>query len=268
MREINEDAYCVESAVTSLGQVTMGVVCDGVGGLSCGEVASSAVVTGFSRWFEGRLPCLIPRMSRAGESWLDLLEEEWRGLLLELNAAVRGYGLARGVGMGTTFTGLLVCRGRFLTCQVGDSRIYLLRRDDVRQVTRDQTVRERSLERGTREPDGDGTNGNALLQSVGTNREVRPEFTQGTCTVGDLFVICSDGAYRKAGAEGIQAVFATANRGDEESLLGACGSLVAADVEGGETDNLTVACVAVGVGDAARGEDVATCAREREEGEG
>lgn len=52
-KSVNQDAYCALSAETSLGDAALLAVCDGVGGLASGEVASSAAIRELSRWFEG-----------------------------------------------------------------------------------------------------------------------------------------------------------------------------------------------------------------------
>ena len=55
----NQDAACIKRAKTSIGMITMGIVCDGVNGMEQGEVASAAIVDEFSMWFERDLPVLL-----------------------------------------------------------------------------------------------------------------------------------------------------------------------------------------------------------------
>ena len=63
-KSINQDAYCALSAETSLGDAALLAVCDGVGGLASGEVASSAAIRELSRWFEGALPAYAAKNAR------------------------------------------------------------------------------------------------------------------------------------------------------------------------------------------------------------
>jgi len=63
-KSINQDAYCALSAETSLGDAALLAVCDGVGGLASGEVASSAAIRELSRWFARR--SRRPRAHRGG----------------------------------------------------------------------------------------------------------------------------------------------------------------------------------------------------------
>ena len=64
VRPANQDAYCVFSADTAQGPVSMLAVCDGMGGLSSGEVASATVIRAFADWFRLELPLLLRRAKK------------------------------------------------------------------------------------------------------------------------------------------------------------------------------------------------------------
>ena len=51
-KKTNQDSALVMEATTDKGNVLLTVVCDGMGGLAKGEVASAAVIDAFSKWFE------------------------------------------------------------------------------------------------------------------------------------------------------------------------------------------------------------------------
>ena len=55
-KKVNQDSLCVKIAVVKDKTVCMAVLCDGMGGLSKGELASATVVQGFSDWFMKTLP--------------------------------------------------------------------------------------------------------------------------------------------------------------------------------------------------------------------
>jgi serine/threonine protein phosphatase PrpC len=242
-RSKNEDAGCIEVAETALGEVVMAVVCDGVGGLELGELASSTVVERFVRWFECDLRQLVEEAHEESRLRAPAIENAWAGLLNSLNADIHAYGRLEGVRLGTTFTGVLACGGEYLVGHVGDCRAYLVCGGQVTQVTRDQTQRVRRFA-----PDATGLGRDAsayatvLVQAVGTQGKVSPAFSAGALPADGLFVVCSDGAYRKAGASGVLEKFQGVDRRDEQALGAACRSLVTEDIQRGETDNLTVAC--------------------------
>ena len=58
-KHVNQDAVLIRSAVGKEGEVLLAAVCDGMGGLEKGEVASGEVIRGLSRWFEEKLPKLL-----------------------------------------------------------------------------------------------------------------------------------------------------------------------------------------------------------------
>lgn len=64
--------------------VCMVVLCDGMGGLSKGELASATVVQGFSDWFMKTLPYTDGKVS--------LIKEQWENLIVNLNGKIWNYG--------------------------------------------------------------------------------------------------------------------------------------------------------------------------------
>lgn len=248
VKEVNEDACCVEVAQTALGEVAMAVVCDGLGGLAAGELASSTVVDGFCDWFERELPALVEGMAWSGELDLGVLRTSWDVLLARLNALIRSYGLSRGEALGTTFTGVLAGQGTYLLGHVGDCRAYLLGRGAPLQLSEDQTpsrragVPGRGAEGGRRR----GFGSNAILQAVGCATALAPAFSRGSVPSGDMLLVLSDGAWRRAGGDGVARVFGGVDRYDEGALEDACRRLVALCLGRGERDNLTVACLVPG----------------------
>ena len=64
-KKTNEDSYMIKEAQTRMGRIFFGVLCDGMGGLSNGELASATVIRAMEQWFETFLNYLcIQRMQR------------------------------------------------------------------------------------------------------------------------------------------------------------------------------------------------------------
>ena len=55
-KNINQDSVLVKHAETELGEILLAVVCDGMGGMDKGELASATVIRSFATWFEQELP--------------------------------------------------------------------------------------------------------------------------------------------------------------------------------------------------------------------
>ena len=247
VRSTNQDACCVEVAQTRFGDAVMAVVCDGVGGLEHGEVASTHVARAFDQWFAREFPSLLSSMDVrfAGQ----VVEDSWHELLCRLNQELRNLGARDGAMLGTTFTGVLACSGCYVVGHVGDCRLYCLNGQDLTQITEDQTLVAREVARGHMSEEEARTDArrNVILQAVGVTPGLRPSFYRGPWRMRDLFVLCSDGAYRMAGDEGIRAAFSHTGHA-EVGLNMACHALIERALTQGETDNLTVACFLAGEG--------------------
>lgn len=222
----------------------MAIVCDGVGGLARGNVASATVVDRFDDWFVNELPALMEGMIQQGSFQMPTVKAIWGALLAQLNEMIQAYGTKEGSKLGTTFTGLIACDDRYLVAHVGDCRAYRMSAAGFEQLTEDQTLINKQLAAGEiTEEEAAARPQNVILQSVGTERVLKPEFYEGSFGADDLFVICCDGAYKRAGNEGVRQTFQAIDYRNEEVLTLACDELMRKDMEHGEKDNLTVVCL-------------------------
>lgn len=131
-KKVNQDSLCVKIAVVKDKTVCMAVLCDGMGGLSKGELASATVVQGFSDWFMKTLPYTDGKVS--------LIKEQWENLIVNLNGKIWNYGKKHEVELGTTLTViLLIDYKQYIIAQVGDSRTYRIDSALV-QLTEDQSL--------------------------------------------------------------------------------------------------------------------------------
>ena len=243
-KQVNEDSCCIKVAQTSLGEVVLALVCDGVGGLSAGNLASATVVNRFSQWFDLELPMLMEGMANdSGGFDFQTVKAVWGALLQAQNDLIFTHGTVVGTRLGTTFTAIICCGGRYLIGHVGDCRAYRIGEDSFEQLTEDQTKVARMLANGeiTAE-EAKSMPRNVILQSVGTQRVLAPVFYEGECSDDDLLVICCDGAYHRVENEGIRRMFQKADFMDEASLDATCREIIQLDLSLGEKDNLTVAC--------------------------
>lgn len=190
-KDINQDSLLLKHADCSLGEVIMAVVCDGMGGLAKGEVASAAVIHEFSRWFDNELPYKLEKAD------MQSLGREWSNLLRDLNERILAYSRDKGINMGTTFTGILFVGGRYLIVHVGDSRAYYIT-SSLRQLTTDHTFVAREVRRGnmTLHQAETDKRRNMLLQCIGASESLEPEVIAGEARAG-VYMLCSDGFRNK-----------------------------------------------------------------------
>ncbi len=187
----NQDSICVRRAVIpDVGETILVVICDGMGGLTKGELASATVVDAFGKWFDQcfhSLPSICDlNFSQVRAQWASLIDECHRAML--------DYSAANRVQLGTTVSAFFAYSDRYVTLTIGDSRIYE-RAGGLRQLTQDQSLVAREIAAGriTEAESRHHPQRNVLLQCVGVGGQVIPAFTEGHIRHGALYLICSDG---------------------------------------------------------------------------
>lgn len=189
VRRTNQDSLCIKVASTTIGNIAMGVVCDGMGGLTKGELASATVIKAFAHWFDNVLPNMIGNLS------INSIRESWSKLIKKQNKKLIDYGASRGINIGTTITAMLIVDDDFwVIAHVGDSRAYRIK-DNIEMLTEDQTVVQLEVRRGKLTPEEaeyDSRN-NLLLQCCGCFDDVTPIFSYGNVDRNCVYMLCSDG---------------------------------------------------------------------------
>ena len=119
-KKVNQDAILIKQARSrSIGKICFACLCDGMGGLSSGEVASSAFVTRMERWFVNEFPGLITdeavtEVLSGGENntniW-KLVQIHWNRIVQEMNMKIARYGEERDIKLGTTVVMILLMDG-------------------------------------------------------------------------------------------------------------------------------------------------------------
>ncbi len=201
-------------------------VADGMGGAKAGEVASRLAVEQLVR-------------SLGAPSQNEMPADRLRGGLKLANRAIRqasdenlDYS-----GMGSTMTAALVSGGQAIIGQVGDSRGYLIRGNEVRQITKDQSFAQALIDAGelTEEQGAHSPERHLILQALGGRDEIEPKIGTVALMRGDHLLLCTDYLARKVRAADMLDIIRTA-----ETLSGACVRLVALANERGGEDNITV----------------------------
>jgi protein phosphatase len=209
VREGNEDSYLVEAPLYALA--------DGMGGHRGGEVASSLALQTIEASFrEGSLADQV----RAANS-----------AVYERSIHDRTVS-----GMGTTLTAVLVEDRIAHIAHVGDSRGYLLRAGDLRQITADHTLVARMVKTGeiTREEADVHPHRNVLVRSIGTEPTVTVDEDDLALLDGDRLLLCSDGLTDMVTEGQIQAILEA-----EPDPQRAADRLVKAANRAGGIDNIT-----------------------------
>ncbi len=244
----NEDRYGV-SAYRLEGEKNLpslvAVVADGIGGHRAGEVAAEIAVETISSAVadsDGSQPVetLANALVRASQRISDLAE-----------------GDPSQKGMGSTCACAWIIGSRLYTISVGDSRIYLIRDDTIRQLTTDHTWVQEAIEHGILDPEEARSHPNAhvIRRYLGSRQDVVPDgrlflhrdesddaakANQGMALLpGDILLLCSDGLTDLVDDNEIMATLRTRN------LRGALDDLVKMTNRRGGHDNVTILTLAV-----------------------
>lgn len=188
-KNTNQDAVLIEQAQTEYGSVIFAAVCDGMGGLAKGEVASAVLIRRLSSWFHNEFPDLLYR-----EFSPETLRERWEELIFNTNYHIMQYGENQHITLGTTCVAFLAFGSTYYLMNIGDSRAYMID-DKVYQLTKDQTYCQREIDLGRMTPEQAEIDPqrSVLLQCVGANATVEPDFFAGMMQPDQCFMLCSDG---------------------------------------------------------------------------
>ncbi len=228
-RESNQDyVYTSESPVGNLPNLF--IVADGMGGHNAGDFASKYAVEQIVEYIENA-PMTGP---------VDVI----RGALDKANASLmalssRDAGLA---GMGTTAVIATIIGSCMYVANIGDSRLYLLRDDEMVQVTRDHSLVQEMVRMGEMDasearlhPDK-----NIITRAVGAFEELEIDFFEQPVQPGDTVLMCTDGLSNMVDDMDIRQIIQTGRDVVEKAQR-----LVEAANRGGGKDNITVAIIAL-----------------------
>jgi len=144
-------------------------------------------------------------------------------------------------GTGTTLTGVYLDLTenppQWVTLNIGDSRVYLMRDGAIAQVTTDHSVVQELVAAGRLSPEEAENHpyGNVITRAVGPSDSVAPDYIRLDVADGDRFVICSDGLTKELTDYGIQHFLA-----ENADPADAVSSMLDAALENGGRDNITV----------------------------
>jgi serine/threonine protein phosphatase PrpC len=212
VREKNDDSFLIEPPVYA--------VADGMGGAPAGDVASQLALD------------TIEKIARRGPDQLGEMVQRANEVVFE-----RSRSDPNASGMGTTLTVAQIDGGDLRLGHVGDSRAYLFRASDLRQLTEDHTLVGRMVKAGeiTRAEADSHPHRNVLVRVVGTEPDVTVDEVSVSLLDGDRVLLCSDGLTGMVTEEQIKAILES-----EPDAQKAAERLVRAANRAGGVDNITV----------------------------
>ena len=234
-KKVNQDAFCLKTASTNTRNIVFAVMCDGMGGLKMGEIASAFLVNAFSNWFDTILP---QNLEKGFQS--DLIGRQWKDIVVRQNQLIKNYGQKNGVSLGTTITAILICGDEYIVIHVGDSRLYKFGKE-ISLLTKDHSLVSLEVEKNkiTAEQAKTDSRRNILLQCVGASNTVNPDVFVGKASENEVFMLCSDGFRHEVSEEEMFGVLAPDVLTSEQIIKKSLVDLVNLNKTRGENDNIT-----------------------------
>jgi serine/threonine protein phosphatase PrpC len=225
-RENNEDAFSIEESLQAA------ILADGIGGQNCGEVGSAVTVETVTAYL---------KTPETGLTLEEIAKEAIRAANRNVIEAARARQECD--GMGSTIVLALWRLPEIVIANVGDSRGYIFRGGELRQVTYDQNFANElrnnlglSEERVLSMP-----NRNYLTMAVGTNEHILIRTHMATLQVGDVVLMCSDGLHGPVKHETLVSILA-----GPESLQEKVARLIQCANQNGGPDNVTAVLLVYG----------------------
>lgn len=238
-KSTNQDSLTSMVFNTPQGRMAFSVLCDGMGGLDKGEVASASVITAFREWALNTLPELCKQPLEDA-----VIRRQWQQIVDEQNAAIHAYGAQLGIRLGTTVVAVLLTQTRYYILNIGDSRAYEIT-NGIRQITEDQTFIAREIAQGRMTPQEAAVDSrrSVLLQCVGASDTIYPDMFFGDVACNAIYMLCSDGFRHEITAEEIYEKLQPGILFDEFSMQHNTGCLIELNKQRQERDNITVSLI-------------------------
>ncbi len=241
-RESNEDG------ILHLSAQGLFAVADGMGGYEGGEVASQIVVETLKEVYER-----LRADADATFPWrLDRDKTFEENLLLAaIRLANRGI-IARRVGplrdMGSTVVAMSLGERSVVLAHVGDSRIYRLRGEELKAMTRDHSLYEEARSAGLADvmrSKRDCSFANVITRALGLADRAEPDVCTVEIQAGDIFLLCSDGLSDPLPDGELAELLRAARQPGKNALKEATEALIRAAYDAGGRDNISAVVVRV-----------------------
>ncbi|CUS39616.1 conserved hypothetical protein [Candidatus Nitrospira nitrosa] len=233
VRASNQDAFAV------MDTTGMWAVADGMGGHVGGAVAAQTAIS----TVQTQAAFSQEQLRSGSASPIDVLTT----LISRAHDAILAQARSQPKlkGMGTTLVLLTVVPDQTsmaYVAHIGDSRAYRFRAGALTPLTRDHSLIEKYLERGILTPETAKTHPerHVLTRALGVSSTVTPTIAGCAMQEDDLVILCSDGLTKMLEDQDIQRVLCN----DDPSPASACDRLIAAALDRGGEDNVTVVVVA------------------------
>lgn len=241
-RKINQDALLIKTSRMKNGDALLLAVFDGLGGMDQGEKMSQTAASMVSQWFDYEFS-----MVAETEEPETVILSRLRQLLDNINSHLFYENSKASMSGGTTISMLLLWRGLRFVAHVGDSRIYEIDENGVKQLTKDHSwvAHEVALGHMTEREAEESNRKNVILQCLGPREELdSPQLTCKEGTVPATYVLCTDGFWHFSSPKQMMYYFSPATI-NVEQIDDQLERMISEYIDQGEKDNITAIVVYV-----------------------
>lgn len=185
-RQLNEDSYYISKPED---EVQVFIVADGMGGYNGGEIASSLAVNSARNY-------ILSNFEKAKEDRISLLNlvkssAQYANMVV-YDKAKKSEDLK---SMGTTLEVCLIYENKAFISHIGDSRIYRIRKEFMRKLTKDHSYVQQLVDEGriTKEESMNHPKKNMLVKALGCTEYIEPDSMIKGFIKGDILLMCTDG---------------------------------------------------------------------------
>lgn len=232
IREVNQDSFFK----CKIEDLSVFVVADGMGGHKAGEVASYTVVETVEEMINSSKEALISHSLEIPKFINEVLNESNKRVYEKSNSSIEYE------GMGTTVTMAVFYNDEIFLGHIGDSRAYLIRNQEILQITQDHSLVAELVRNGSiSEKEAiNHPQRNIITRALGTNENVKIDILSKSVNEGDVVLLCTDGLSNMVSDDMIKDILLTSN-----DIQEGCERLVSAANELGGLDNITALVIEV-----------------------
>ena len=234
IRSLNEDSYLVKSYGENK---LLAIIADGMGGHNAGEKASRMAVDEFCKILDVEYPNIFECSQRKKI-------QIYHKIATKVNEKLYSFSMNDEYfnGMGTTLIACLIFDNNFLAVNIGDSRLYQICNDSMKQITKDHSYVAELLEMGVITPEQaiNHPKKNIITRAVGSEANVEADVFSGECNNGSYLLLCTDGLINMVNESEIEDLFRS-----DLNVKKIGNQLIDMANAGGGKDNITVILVKI-----------------------
>lgn len=237
IRKLNEDFCGGDIILIDNEKVGIFAIADGMGGHKKGEIASKLAVENLMYFLKKNLS----KSDFSDEFKIDsILKEAYNyANTIVYRTSVHEEECR---GMGTTLTSAIVYKDNLFIANVGDSRCYLFRNENIEKITNDNSLIQELIERGviTEKESLNHPQRNVITRAVGTDEYIKIDFYRETITKNDKILLTTDGLTNEVSIDIIKEIL---HKNNDLDLC--CSELISLANKNGGRDNISVICISI-----------------------